>query len=86
MVTKTENDPGNDEDEGSAVLITAEAYKPVPSVQWLREDDINGTNIERWWADRGALKVRDLDSFIVAGSFIRNVRQLNFRLKKKGPL
>jgi len=57
------NSVGDDEaDDGAGKSSIGHHYcKPMPTVPWLRDGDINGNKIKEWWADKASLLVDGLD-------------------------
>lgn len=51
----------SDEEDGTGVKISSEAYKPQPSAVWLREAEITTANISNWWKEKDNLRIRDHD-------------------------
>ncbi len=53
--------------------VTTLAIKSVPDVEWLLEDNINGENIKRWWAQRDSLQINGCDFVEFVGGTKPNV-------------
>ncbi|HEY5123722.1 MAG TPA: AAA family ATPase [Ignavibacteria bacterium] len=60
-------------DENSKIKINNYAYKKQPSVDWLKEDKINGDNINLWWADKENLIVNTINFGATLGNTKPNV-------------
>ncbi|TRZ76374.1 MAG: hypothetical protein D4R93_03350 [Deltaproteobacteria bacterium] len=51
-----EQGASSDEDEDKR-LISQHYCRPMPKQAWLRESEINGENIARWWKEKDTLRV-----------------------------
>ncbi len=58
IVVSEEADEQEDSD-ATKVVVSQHYCKPMPIYPWLRDTNINGKNIDEWWAHKEELQVRD---------------------------
>ena len=71
----TDEEGGGDEDGGGErrTVISQHFCLPVPKYLWLRDSEINGTNINQWWLDRDSLVFKGVRFDEFAGGTKPNV-------------